>query len=53
MNIDERIAGMCLYGFIKKENRDEQDRCIREIRSRYGPAIAGIVRRRIMKGRQG
>lgn len=53
MKIEERIAGMCLYGFIRGENPEEQDRCMHEIRSCYGPGITRIVRRQIKKSRQG
>jgi hypothetical protein len=43
MNTDDIIAGMCLYGFIKKEKPAEQTRCLREIRRHYGSPVASIV----------
>ena len=43
MNIDNKIAGMCLYGFIRGESPSQQRRCIEEIELHYGPEIARIV----------
>jgi hypothetical protein len=44
MNTDDVIAGMCLYGFIKRESPPEQKRCLNEIERHYGKPIAMIVR---------
>lgn len=43
MNPDDIIAGMCLYGFIKKETPAERSRCLKEIRRHYGSPVASIV----------
>lgn len=49
MNVEDKIAGLCLYGFIRGENTADQKRCVREIERAYGPTIAGIVRRHLAK----
>jgi len=43
MKTEDIIAGMCLYGFIRKENPTEQARCLGQIRRHYGNPIASIV----------
>ncbi|MFC1670579.1 hypothetical protein ACFL20_09310 [Spirochaetota bacterium] len=45
MTPEERIVSMCLFGFIRRESRDEQKRCLESIKSSYGFRIANIVRR--------
>lgn len=50
MTTDDRIAGMCLYGFIQKETPQEQKQCLTEIERHYGKPIANIVRGYINKG---
>ena len=49
MTIDDTIAGMCLYGFIRKETPSEQKRCLNEIEKHYGKPIATIVRNYMKK----
>jgi hypothetical protein len=44
MKTDDIIAGMCLYGFIKRESPSEQKRCLNEIERHYGRSIMKIVR---------
>lgn len=51
MNTDDYIAGMCLYGFIKRESLTEQQRCITEIERHYGKSVARIVRNYVKNGR--
>ncbi len=50
MNTEDIIAGMCLYGFIRKESPQEQQRCLTEIERHYGKGIAKIVRNYMKKG---
>ena len=50
MTTDDKIAGMCLYGFIQKEIPSEQKRCLTEIERHYGKHIARIVRNCMKKG---
>jgi hypothetical protein len=50
MNTDDVIAGMCLYGFIKRESPSEQKRCINEIERHFGKSVARIVRNYMKKG---
>ncbi|MBN2160635.1 MAG: hypothetical protein JW807_14700 [Spirochaetes bacterium] len=50
MKIEEKIAGLCLYGFIRDESPAEQKRCMREIRLNYGTGIASVVRHHLKKG---
>ena len=45
MTPEEKIVSMCLFGFIRREPKDEQRRCLDSIRSSYGLRIANIVRR--------
>lgn len=49
MKVEEKIAGLCLYGFIKSESTAKQKRCLEEIERSYGPSIARIVRRHLRK----
>jgi hypothetical protein len=50
MNTEDVIAGMCLYGFIRKEKPAEQARCLIEINRHYGTSVARIVEGFIKKG---
>ena len=43
MRKEEMIAGMCLYGFIRKETPAEQSRCLDQISRHYGEGVAAIV----------
>lgn len=43
MRTEDIIAGMCLYGFIRKEKAADQARCLDEIRRHYGNRVARIV----------
>jgi hypothetical protein len=49
MKSDDMIAGMCLYGFIRREPPSERQRCLDEIERVYGRSIAQIVRGLIKK----
>lgn len=49
MKTDDIIAGMCLFGFIRREPPMEQIRCLSEIERHYGRPIAAIVRDLINK----
>ncbi|MBN2080199.1 MAG: hypothetical protein JW838_14615 [Spirochaetes bacterium] len=44
MRKEEIIAGMCLYGFIRRETPAEQSRCLDQISLHYGNRVAAIVR---------
>jgi len=44
MKHDDMIAGMCLYGFIRRETPGERKRCLDEIENAFGKSIAMIVR---------
>ena len=44
MKHNDRIAGMCLYGFILSERPAERTRCMNKIEQTYGRPIALIVR---------
>ncbi|HNW30220.1 MAG TPA: hypothetical protein PKN50_17205 [Spirochaetota bacterium] len=50
MTTDDIIAGMCLYGFIRKETPSEQTRCLNEIERHYGKSVARIVRNYMKNG---
>jgi hypothetical protein len=50
MKTDDLIAGMCLYGLIRREDAIEQKQCLNEIERRYGRSIAKIVRDYLKKG---
>ncbi len=43
MKNEELIAGMCLYGFIRRETPAEQSRCLDQISRHYGNQVAKIV----------
>ena len=45
MKIDEKIVGICLYGYIKGESKDEQLRCLNVIEMKYGAKMRRIVNR--------
>ncbi len=49
MKFEEKIAGLCLSGYIRGVKGDEQKRCLRAIRALYGPRIGKIVRKQIDK----
>ncbi len=44
MRKEEMIAGMCLYGFIRRETPAEQSRCLEQISLLYGNRVASIVK---------
>ena len=50
MNTEDIIAGMCLYGFIRKEKPADQARCMNEIMRHYGKSVARIVEGFMEKG---
>lgn len=52
MKHDDMIAGMCLYGYIRREAPAERTRCLHEIENAYGRSIAQIVRGLITKSRR-
>jgi hypothetical protein len=45
MKFEEKIAGLCLSGYIQKVKGAERRRCLRAIRNVYGPRIGNMVRR--------
>jgi hypothetical protein len=45
MKFEEKIAGLCLSGYIQKVKGAERRRCLRAIRSLYGPRVGNMVRR--------
>lgn len=49
MDIDNKIAGLCLYGFIRGESASQKRRCIEEIELHYGEEIARIVKSYLKK----
>jgi hypothetical protein len=52
MKTEDIIAGMCLYGFIRKESPAEQARCLGQIRRHYGTPVATIVEGFIRKDKR-
>ncbi len=49
MKFEEKIAGLCLFGYIRGVKSDERERCLRAIRAHYGPRIGRIVKKQIDK----
>jgi hypothetical protein len=45
MKFEEKIAGLCLSGYIQKVKGAERRRCLRAIRDLYGPRVRNMVRR--------
>ncbi len=45
MKFEEKIAGMCLYGYIRGASKKEQELCLNKIEDKYGPGIKALVRK--------
>ena len=43
MDFERRIAGMCLYGLIHREQEKDRLQCMKTIRHRYGTKVSRIV----------
>ncbi len=49
MKFEEKIAGLCLSGYIHGVKGAERRRCLRAIRDIYGPRVGDMVRRQTEK----
>jgi hypothetical protein len=49
MKFEEKIAGLCLSGYIHRVKGAERRRCLQAIRDIYGPRVGNMVRKKIEK----